>query len=391
MSASRVLQPIAGELPRRIGPNREVSFCAILAGAMVAGKSYRNVARSVARKLLRWCVGSVLVLVVLLTGLAVAGAIYQTISNWREARRFPQRGTSVQAGPVRLNIDCAGRGSPAVILDSGMGVPALGWMKVQPEVAKFTHVCSYDRAGYGWSDPGPEPRTSAQIANELKALLDAAGEKGPFVLVGHSFGGFNIRVFAKQHPNDVAGVVLVDASHEDWEQRLDALLSPEARESMKSVENFGLSVQPYLIRFGIQRAVAAGVGIPSYASGDFLHEILYLEDQPKAVHALMSENRAFAQSGAQARAAGNLGDRPLIVLTAGSHHDPISTRIMSKEEIDKQGALWVKVLQPELTQLSTRGKQITVQGSDHMIPFERPQAVVAAIHEVWSASINATR
>ena len=377
----------------RIAPNREgLSFCAILAKAMVAGKSYRNVARSVARKLLLWSVRSVFVLVLLLTGLAVAGAIYQTIGNWRDARRFPQRGTSVQAGPVRLNIDCAGRGSPAVILDSGMGIPALGWMRVQPEVAKFTHVCSYDRAGYGWSDPGPEPRTSVQIANELKALLDAAGEKGPFVLVGHSFGGFNIRVFAKQHPNDVVGVVLLDASHEDWEQRLDALLSPEARESMKRVENFGLSVQPYLIRFGIQRAlVAAGVGMPSYASGDFFHEILYLEEQPKAVRALMSENRAFAQSGAQARAAGNLGVRPLIVLTAGNQHDPISTSIMSKEEIDKQGTLWVHVLQPELTHLSTRGKQIIVQDSDHMIPFERPQAVVAAIHEVWSASINSMR
>jgi pimeloyl-ACP methyl ester carboxylesterase len=120
-----------------------------------------------------------------------------------------------------------------VLLDSGMGVPAMGWMKVQPEVAKFTHVCSYDRAGYGWSDPGPEPRTSAQIATELKAVLDAAGERGPFVLVGHSFGGFNVRVFAGLQPKQVLGMVLVDASHEDWKQRLDTLLSPDARESLK--------------------------------------------------------------------------------------------------------------------------------------------------------------
>ncbi len=113
-----------------------------------------------------------------------------------------------------------------MILESGLGVPALGWAKVQPEVAKFARVCSYDRAGYGWSEPGPEPRTSLQMVKELKALLDAAGEAGLYVLVGHSFGGFTVRLFTKQYPNEVVAVVLVEASHEDWEERMESKLPP---------------------------------------------------------------------------------------------------------------------------------------------------------------------
>jgi len=124
-----------------------------------------------------------------IVSLAMTGALYEMIGRWRDAQRFPQRGHFVQAGSIRMNIDCSGRGLPTVILESGSGGPSVDWLMVQPEVAKFSRVCSYDRAGYGWSDPGPEPRSSLQIAHELKQLLQAAGEKGPYVLVGHSMGG----------------------------------------------------------------------------------------------------------------------------------------------------------------------------------------------------------
>jgi len=96
-----------------------------------------------------------------------------------------------------------------------MGGSSLDWLRVQPEIAKFTRVCSYDRAGYGWSDSSPMPRTSLQIAEELKGLLTSAEERGPYLLVGHSFGGYNVRMFAKLYPSDVAGMVLVDAEHPD--------------------------------------------------------------------------------------------------------------------------------------------------------------------------------
>jgi len=102
--------------------------------------------------------------------------------NLVDSRRFPQQGKTLQAGRLKLNMDCTGSDSPTVILEQGAGMPALGWMKVQPQVAQFTRVCSYDRAGYGWSEPGPMPRTVPRMANELKALLDASGEKGPYVM-----------------------------------------------------------------------------------------------------------------------------------------------------------------------------------------------------------------
>jgi pimeloyl-ACP methyl ester carboxylesterase len=109
--------------------------------------------------------------------LAITGALYEMIGRWRDAQRFPHRGHIVQAGSIRMNIDCSGQGSPTVILESGSGGPSVDWLMVQPGVAKFSRVCSYDRAGYGWSDSGPEPRSSLQIAHELKQLLQTAGEK----------------------------------------------------------------------------------------------------------------------------------------------------------------------------------------------------------------------
>jgi pimeloyl-ACP methyl ester carboxylesterase len=129
----------------------------------------------------------------------------------------------VQAGLLKMNIDCAGSGSPTVILEQGGGMPALGWMKVQPQIAQFTRVCSYDRAGYGWSEPGPMPRTVPRMAKELKTLLDASGEKGPYVMAAVSLGGPIVRLYAGLYPKDVAGVILVDASHEDQQERVQSV------------------------------------------------------------------------------------------------------------------------------------------------------------------------
>jgi pimeloyl-ACP methyl ester carboxylesterase len=341
-----------------------------------------------ARTLLRWSRRTALALLALLIALAAAGAIYQVVGEWRDARRFPQRGRSVQAGAVKLNLDCTGQASPTVILDSGMGVPAVGWIKVQPEVAKFARVCSYDRAGYGWSQSGPPPRTSLQIARELKALLDAAGEKGPYILVGHSFGGFNIRVYTGLYPSDVAGVVLVDASHEDEEERIGSVLPAAVRKQEKEEEDRDEMLEriftPIVIHLGIQRfSVAAGwADMPNSLSKDLVEELLYLERQTKFRNAVVLEDKSSAQSVAQVRSAGNLGNRPLIVLTAGKPYEP--EPLLTKTDLEKQRKIWIDVLQVEEAHLSTRGKQIVVPDSDHMIPFERPDAVISAIREVWS-------
>jgi pimeloyl-ACP methyl ester carboxylesterase len=331
-----------------------------------------------------------LALVGLAVALSLAGAVYQIAGTWGDARRYPQRGRSVQAGPVKLNLDCSGQRSdprtPAVILESGMGVPALGWLKVQPEIARFARVCSYDRAGYGWSDPGPSPRTSLQIVRELKALLDAAGERPPYILVGHSFGGFNVRVFASQYPRDVAGVVLVDASHEDEEERVGGVLPAKVRQQEKREEErqerLDQLLTPLLIHLGIQRlSVTAGWIHDDSLPKDLQQELLYLEQQDKFRAAVAAEDAVSVQTVAQVRAAGNLGDRPLIVLTAGKPYDPEA--LLSKEDMDGQRSMWIDVLQIEEARLSTRGRQIVVPDSGHMIPFERPDAVVLAVREVY--------
>jgi pimeloyl-ACP methyl ester carboxylesterase len=350
--------------------------------------SSRTSSRSFGTRLLHWIGVAAFAFAALAIIVACAGALYQVVGTWRDARRFPQRGRSVQAGQVKLNLDCYGQGSPTVILDSGMSVPAVGWIKVQPGVAKFARVCSYDRAGYGWSEPGPVPRTSFQIAHELKALLDASGEKGPYVLVGHSFGGFNIRVFTALHPKDVVGLVLVDASHEDEEERVEGTLPAEVKEREKKMEarneRMDQILTPLQIHLGFQRlSLAIGWDMPSNMSKDLLEELLYLEQQTKSRKAVALEGQASSESAAQVRAAGSLGDRPLIVLTAGRPYDP--DPLLTKEQMDRQSDMWIKVLQVEEAHLSTRGKQIVVAGSDHMIPFEWPDVVISAIHEVWSA------
>src|SRR5215469_6063629 len=128
---------------------------------------------------------------------------------------YGQPGRLVSVGGFRLNLYCMGSGSPAVVFDSGWEDWAPAWSKVQPEVAKFTRACSYDRAGAGFSEPGPMPRTSVRIAEELRTALHRAGIRGPYILVGSAFGGDNVRAFADLYTGEIAGLVLVDADADD--------------------------------------------------------------------------------------------------------------------------------------------------------------------------------
>src|SRR6266705_878924 len=161
-------------------------------------------------------------LVVLLGTLAVlatACAIYQAIGTWRDRRHFPPPGRLVRVNEGRMHIYVTGEGTPTVVLESGMGASCLSWTLVQPQVAQFTRAVSYDRAGHGWSDPAPETRTARQIAQELNTLLNATGLPRPYVLVGHSFGGYVNRAYAHLYRDRVAGMVLVDSVHPaEWKK-----------------------------------------------------------------------------------------------------------------------------------------------------------------------------
>ena len=332
-----------------------------------------------------------LVLVTLALAVVAAGVIYQAVGTWHDARQFPQPGRSINLGPdfgnESLNIDCTGSGNPTVILDTGLGVPAAGWNLVQPEVAKFARVCSYDRAGYGWSTPGPMPRTSDEIARELHALLVSSGEKGPYVFVAHSFGGYNVRVYTGKYPTEVAGLVLVDTSHEDQVNRMSPALRAMSQNESKNMES-QRKFFPLLVFFGIARW-SQGRQFDPRLPHDFQEEVRYLQLQPKYLDAIMSELAYFDESANEVRAAGTLGDRPLVVLTAGKNPDPklLPENIPMKDWEDFHD-IWVKDLQVREAHLSTRGKQIIVPDSTHMIPFERPDTVISAIHEVCDAVKN---
>jgi hypothetical protein len=171
----------------------------------------------------RWTGRILLGLVALIVLLAASGAIYEAIMAAGDARRYPPPGQLVDVGGHRLHPHCVGQGSPAVVLDAGLGGFSLDWDAVLPEIATSTRVCAYDRAGLGWSEPGPSPRSPQQFASELYDLLTNAGVTGPYVLVAHSISGKTARLFASQHPTEVAGMVLIDARHES----VDEHLSPE--------------------------------------------------------------------------------------------------------------------------------------------------------------------
>jgi pimeloyl-ACP methyl ester carboxylesterase len=345
-------------------------------------------------RLKRWIGRVLLGLLALVAAVAILGLCYQAIGSGADARRFPQQGKSVSLGPafnnLLLNIDCRGQGGPTVILDSGLGVPAVGWNPVETEVAKFTRVCSYDRAGYGWSDGTSLPRTSSEIVKELHALLEAAGEKGPYILVGHSFGGYNVRVYNGQYSADVAGMVLVDASHEDQNHRMSAPIQAFMKKSLQDMKRQAL-LAPLLIRFGVVRFTERNQGESPGVSKEFGQEMLYLQRQTKFIEAAAAELGAFEESGNEVRGAGNLGDKPLTVLTAGKSADASQLPPgFPKKDFDDFHEIWVNDLQVKESQLSTRGKRIMVPDSDHMIPFERPDTIVAAIHEVCTAASAAT-
>ncbi|MGB6076461.1 MAG: alpha/beta hydrolase [Candidatus Acidiferrales bacterium] len=330
----------------------------------------------------------------LITLLALAGFSYNSIEQHADARRFPQQGKSVALGPafpgVSLNIDCSGQGSPTVILDSGLGVPAVGWKFVQPEVAKFTRVCSYDRAGYGWSTPGPMPRTSAEIVKELHALLATAGEKPPYILVGHSFGGYNIRVFNGAYPSEVAGMVLVDASHEDQTSRMPQAMTDYSKKQQESAK-WQTFFAPALIDFGVARLMSDTSG-PAYLSQNDREEFRYLQLQTKFLAATTSELAFFPNTSAdEVRASGNLGDKPLVVLTAGK--GIVAANLppgFPVKAYDDFLSIWRNDLQVREAHLSTRGRQIIVPDSDHMSPFERPDTIISAIHDVFTAASSSS-
>ena len=183
--------------------------------------------------------------------MATLGVVYEAVMAAGDAQRYPPLGQMVDVGNHRLHLHCVGKGSPTVIFEGGKGGTTLDWTLVQPQLANQTRVCAYDRAGTGWSEPGPLPRTPEQVVTELHTLLQSAGEAGPYLLAAHSLGGRYVRLFAERYPDEVVGMVLVDARSEYHDQQM----SPELKADMAARKTPGPEIEP-MRRLGLLRLFA---------------------------------------------------------------------------------------------------------------------------------------
>jgi pimeloyl-ACP methyl ester carboxylesterase len=315
-----------------------------------------------------WLRGAVLMLITLIITVLVVGFLYENVSETRERRFHPMPGQLVDIGGYSVHIYCTGQGSPTVILDAGMGDSFMSWQKVQPGIAKFTRVCSYDRAGLGYSDSSPRPRASRVFVDELHRLLQHAGIFGPLVLVGHSMGGFDVRLYASVYRHeiagDVVGLVLVDSSHPEQQKRLPAAINDLDATWLREQEFF-----EFTMPFGIPRLLG-------FCGND--DAIRAADCNFHSARESVAELKAISESAAQTANSGSLGDIPLVVLS----HDPDMPQPDLPEDLVRPANDAWQQMQEELAHLSTRGRRVIARHSGHYIQLDRPELVIEAVHSV---------
>lgn len=285
----------------------------------------------------------------------------------------------------RLNFRCSGQGAPTVVLEGGYAATSLAWGRVRALVSKTNRVCTYDRAGYGFSDPGPLPRDGAAIARDLDRGLRAAKISGPFIVVGHSAGALYVRLFSNRRPREVVGMVLVDPSVEYQEQRFAAEFGPGAgsvapiravatRCLAAAEQDLLPSTDPGLVRCsdrGSQNQPASVVAArlaESIRASTWRTKLSELDNLWTSTSAQLSDGRQ------------SYGELPLIVLTAGGTYSNAPEPARSAVQ-----GLWERLHQ-ELAARSTRGVNRQVADSSHMMMNDRPEVVAAAISEVAEAA-----
>ncbi len=299
------------------------------------------------------------VLVVVFTGAMESPA-------WAEDYSPPAPGLKVLVGEHRLHIYCSGAGQPTVVLDAGLGGSSLDWTRVQPRVAGFTRVCAYDRAGYGWSENGPLPRTSRRLAEELHILLDTIAVPNPYVLVGHSFGGLVVRDFASRFSEETAGIVLVDATHENQFARYRD-------------DEIARDITPSRLLLGANRP-----SVPNNIPADVLPIARRLAANHSAFIALQGEIFSFLRSAWELRLSAPLPDTPLVVISRGKRAWP-NTPVGNRME-----KLWEE-LQDDLAygipsrRSHSQPRHVVAQNSGHYVHLDEPEVVVTAIWQIVSA------
>jgi pimeloyl-ACP methyl ester carboxylesterase len=286
-----------------------------------------------------------------LIGIVLLGIAYEQLSEWRARRTCVMRGRLVNVGGYKLHLYCIGHGTPAVVFDSGALDSSRQWNLVQPAVAKITQACSFDRAGLGWSDSSPWPASFRHNTEDLKKLLEKAGVRGPYVLVGHSNGGLDVQTFAHAYPNETAGMVLDD--------------SIDAAEATRFPQRFET---PAWARTLLKTGVV--FGIPRLFG--WCDHTAACPDCVKFTNTLMGELANYARSEAEMRNTASFGDTPLAVL----EHDPAVGLSGERDEAFEQA--WIG-WQRDLAKRSSNSKLEVARGIAHEIQTDDPKMVINAV------------
>ena len=295
----------------------------------------------------------------------------------------------VDIGGRKLHLYCSGKGATTVVFDAPSGNGGWTWFKVQPEVAKHTRACVFDRAGLGFSDPAPRPNTAANVVEDLHQALGAAGIKPPYLMVGNSLGGGNVQVYAYRYPAEVKGLVLVEPQTEDETARLDKVTGGKIKQlyaMVKQQDAYCLEEAAKGFKAGSE-ALTNCVGDTVAFYGPVLGKTVQsIQVKPSYWRVRVDEYNAIDTSDEQLRTLRKpFGDLPLLVLTRGvSPYAPPGEpqSAMNKATEDENEAI-----HREIAALSSKGRQRVVPGASHVIQDEQPAAVVQAVLDVL-AQVN---
>jgi pimeloyl-ACP methyl ester carboxylesterase len=308
---------------------------------------------------------SVIGLITLVAILAIGGASWNALVTLYYRHHYPAPGKMYIVTGHRMHLYCTGSGSPTLVLESGLSDDWTVWAKVQPTLSKTTQVCSYDRAGMGWSDQQSSDHDAYAIADHLHALLQTAGIQKPIVLMGHSIAGIYIRAYAARYPDDVAGLIFLDASL----PHMDKDFPPP-----RSTETPNLTLQKWETTLGVARARGdCSQVVPGL---EFERGWIYASNcTTSAIDSANAEIDAFDHSSDETEHTGPFGHRPILVFTSDPDvMDKILSTIYTPENVKKSDHVW-DALQEALKHLSSNGRRIIAKGSGHYVEVDRSDLI----------------